>query len=719
MSSVLIVTVNKLVLERFHYPIFLTWIHQIAGWLLSSLYLNSHGQGVPDMPAFSQLTLAVAYSASLLLLNVSLLVNDIASYQLLKVLTTPAVAILQFLWLGKTVPPNCIIALAMATIGVPLATMNSGFNIGFGFVLGLVASVVAAASQILIQKFPALNGIILIGVVSPASSLLLGFAAVVELFVVWSPAQNPNLTLGTAGLVILSCILAIFTNYFSFSVISMTSALTFQFVGHLKTLVVILIGMLVFPANSSLQSIRGVFGITITAASLVLYSVARSDIKTTGGLVRLWWSTTGSKNIMARRPELIAFSLIIMTMIMAPMASFLIPTPIDGNIDRASEVNLVNVLRMAITEPSDSNFFEWTNPAVVKERICIVHADSRDVEIEKPDGSSYTVISRYYMSWWAIRHGYDYRDLRVQRMNDLYGTWDKLQGILETIPKYDVTIFFDSDAYVTDLDTTAEYMMERWGFSHNSSIMMAFDPPNEVPDNFNNTNTGFIVIRNTPLSIKIFQDLITCPDKIPGCSYWRHRWPHEQKAFSKYLRPNLTEGSEFIIAPCDEANGHPANAYCIWDRPRPLAPCATLLNTPIENNPAPTSQLMHSAVPPTSAAPTPSSSCTSVRYFGEVYYPGQTNHLGWLRTCDGWTCASPSCFVTKGFYTSWTVIITSVFVDAKVCADPSINYFGSCYALGSVNNLCWTSNSEGWVCPSPSCAVPTGQVRQHQRLSVF
>lgn len=43
---------------------------------------------------------------------------------------------------------------------------------------------------------------------------------------------------------------------------------------------------------------------------------------------------------------------------------------------------------------------------------------------------------------------------------------------------------------------------------------------------------------------------------VEGCDEWRYQFAHEQQAFTKYFRPTLEHGVDFIDVPCDE--GAPA-----------------------------------------------------------------------------------------------------------------------------------------------------------------
>jgi len=92
---------------------------------------------------------------------------------------------------------------------------------------------------------------------------------------------------------------------------------------------------------------------------------------------------------------------------------------------------------------------------------------------------------------------------------------------------------------------------------------MAMDQPvHSMPQNQNATNAGFMVLRSNDKARQIVQDIIDCPERYPECARYKLIPKHEQTAFNHFVRPNLTEGEEFIIAPCTEANGNFRNQYC-------------------------------------------------------------------------------------------------------------------------------------------------------------
>ncbi len=119
-------------------------------------------------------------------------------------------------------------------------------------------------------------------------------------------------------------------------------------------------------------------------------------------------------------------------------------------------------------------------------------------------------------------------------------------------------MLLDADAYVRHPNISIEYLLARYNFTRNSSFLMASDPDgknNEDSKGRATLNTGFIIAQNNNVTKQILRRLALCAETIPGCEIWKTKWTWEQRAFSEYIRDQMKEGSELIIAPCNELNG--------------------------------------------------------------------------------------------------------------------------------------------------------------------
>jgi hypothetical protein len=149
-------------------------------------------------------------------------------------------------------------------------------------------------------------------------------------------------------------------------------------------------------------------------------------------------------------------------------------------------------------------------------------------------------------------HGYDFKRIKVPSIPNRHPTWTRLKAIYDTLPKYDILVHFDGDAFVTDLSVSIEYLMNHWNFTQEAHFLQAI-----AIGNRSHTNCGFWIIRNSQLSRQKILDLIECPERVKGCDEFRHRFSHEQAAWNIFIRHTMQQGKEFIIVSDTEANGWP------------------------------------------------------------------------------------------------------------------------------------------------------------------
>lgn len=72
-------------------------------------------------------------------------------------------------------------------------------------------------------------------------------------------------------LVLLTCLIALGTNFSSFCLIGRTSAITFQVVGHAKTCLVLAGGYLLWPPQDTSQLLDNVLGVSVAMLGCILY----------------------------------------------------------------------------------------------------------------------------------------------------------------------------------------------------------------------------------------------------------------------------------------------------------------------------------------------------------------------------------------------------------------------------------------------------------------
>ncbi|KAJ3083294.1 hypothetical protein HDU99_000064 [Rhizoclosmatium hyalinum] len=324
--SVSLVMVNKLVLNNgFDFSSSLTVFHQLTGYLYSSSLI--YFKVIPPLPeplpeyAFSRYYIAGLYSAGIVLMNQSLSMNPVAFYQVLKMACIPAIAILQYFLYAKKTPRKTAISLGVILLGVFFATFTPGGSASskaakasettgpdwFSGLITLVVSVGAIVTTVLGQMemnaspdLKRLNSLQSMNAMSLISFFVcLAAAVVIDMKV--GPEDFARLALSLIGLnnvgfveqlkviidkfgyfwyiltneapfgwILASCALAIGVNVFGMSLIKGTSAMTYQVVGHLKTVLTLAIGAIMF-GRGGLEGFKGV-GVVIAFIGIVMYS---------------------------------------------------------------------------------------------------------------------------------------------------------------------------------------------------------------------------------------------------------------------------------------------------------------------------------------------------------------------------------------------------------------------------------------------------------------
>lgn len=204
------------------------------------------------IPIMNMLPLAIAMAMNIIGMNVSLQVSTITFYQITRVLLTPIVAIINFLFYKKTIPRMAVYALIPMCFGVGLI---SYYDQKPAPVPGAPIKAVGALSVLLAfgsvtvsgiytiwigtyQRKYEVNGFQLLFNQAPLGGVLL-------LYVVPWTDKFPALDQTPAvmwGMILLSGFLAALINLSQFFIIGGSGPLESTVVGHLKTCLIVVIG---------------------------------------------------------------------------------------------------------------------------------------------------------------------------------------------------------------------------------------------------------------------------------------------------------------------------------------------------------------------------------------------------------------------------------------------------------------------------------------------
>jgi solute carrier family 35, member E3 len=259
-SSIAIVYTNKVVFkyQGFQYGTLLTVIH-FAITTLGLLICRLAGVFEPKkIEIVKILPLCLSFCGFVALTNMSLVYNTIGFYQLIKVLTTPLLVIIQTLFYHKTFSTKVKLSLTITCIGVAIATGSDSQANLFGTFVALSALLVTCMYQIWVgtkQSELQCNSFQLLYYQAPISCLMLTPIAyfsdnLAETY--YTPCFE------TVCWIIFSGILAFLVNISIFLVIGKTSPVTYNVLGHFKLCVILSLGFLAFGDNINLRVLAGI-----------------------------------------------------------------------------------------------------------------------------------------------------------------------------------------------------------------------------------------------------------------------------------------------------------------------------------------------------------------------------------------------------------------------------------------------------------------------------
>eukprot|EP00249_Psilotum_nudum_P006776 c20047_g1_i1 orf=477-1571(+) len=278
-SSVGIIMVNKQVMSEsgydFRFATTLTGFHfavtAIVGFV-SSFLGNSASKPVP---LFDLFWFSLVANTSIVGMNLSLMLNSVGFYQISKLSMIPVVCVLEWVLHSKTYTREIKTAVVMVVIGVGICTITDMKINLRGLLAATVAVLCTSLQQIYIgsfQKKYSIGSFELLSKTAPiqaASLLVLG--PFIDYFLNGRNILEYSLSSGCILFVGLSCALAVFCNMSQYLCIGRFSAVSFQVLGHMKTVCVLLLGWLLF--DSSL-TVKNVLGMLVAICGMFVYSWA-------------------------------------------------------------------------------------------------------------------------------------------------------------------------------------------------------------------------------------------------------------------------------------------------------------------------------------------------------------------------------------------------------------------------------------------------------------
>ncbi|XP_022751005.1 UDP-rhamnose/UDP-galactose transporter 4-like isoform X1 [Durio zibethinus] len=296
-TSVGIIMVNKALMATygFSFATTLTGLHFATTTLLTVLlrwqgYIQDSYLPLPDLLKF-----VLFANFSIVGMNVSLMWNSVGFYQIAKLSMIPVSCFLEVVFDKVRYSRDTKLSILVVLLGVAVCTVTDvSVNIK-GFLAAVIAVWSTALQQYYVhflQRKHSLGSFDLLGHTAPvqAASLLL-VGPFVDYWLTEKKVYAYNYTVISMFFIILSCTIAVGTNLSQFICIGRFTAVSFQVLGHMKTILVLILGFIFFGKEG--LNLHVILGMIIAVAGMIWYGNASSK---PGGKERWIYSAPSNKS---------------------------------------------------------------------------------------------------------------------------------------------------------------------------------------------------------------------------------------------------------------------------------------------------------------------------------------------------------------------------------------------------------------------------------------
>ncbi|KAK8964282.1 UDP-galactose transporter 2 [Platanthera guangdongensis] len=296
-TSVGIIMVNKSLMASygFSFATTLTGLHFTATTLMTVVlrclgYIQPSHLPLPDLIKF-----VIFANLSIVGMNVSLMWNSVGFYQIAKLCMIPVSCLLEVLFDKVRYSRDTKLSILVVLVGVAVCTITDVSVNARGLIAATIAVWSTALQQYYVhflQRKYSLGSFNLLGHTAPtqaASLLLLG--PFVDYWLTKKRVDAFNYNVVAVFFVVLSCTIAIGTNLSQFICIGRFTAVSFQVLGHMKTILVLVLGFFLFGREG--LNFHVILGMLLAVVGMIWYGNASSK---PGGKERRSFSTPSDKS---------------------------------------------------------------------------------------------------------------------------------------------------------------------------------------------------------------------------------------------------------------------------------------------------------------------------------------------------------------------------------------------------------------------------------------
>ncbi|KAK7391219.1 hypothetical protein VNO78_19631 [Psophocarpus tetragonolobus] len=287
-TSVGIIIVNKalMAIYDFSFATTLTGLH-FATTTLMTVVLRMLGYVQPShLPLPELLKFVLFANFSIVGMNVSLMWNSVGFYQIAKLSMIPVSCLLEVIFDKMRYSRDTKLSIGVVLLGVGVCTVTDVSVNTKGFIAAFIAVWSTSLQQYYVhflQRKYSLSSFNLLGHTAPAqaASLLL-FGPVLDYWLTNNRVDKYAYNAGSLVFIFMSCTIAVGTNLSQFICIGRFTAVSFQVLGHMKTILVLIMGFFFFGREG--LNVHVVLGMLIAVFGMIWYGNASSK---PGGKERL------------------------------------------------------------------------------------------------------------------------------------------------------------------------------------------------------------------------------------------------------------------------------------------------------------------------------------------------------------------------------------------------------------------------------------------------
>jgi solute carrier family 35 protein E3 len=280
--STSLIIMNKYVMDVFDFKCitFLTSYHFFLTYLvleiMCRLRLFERASHIPQVERWVMGSFGVG---AVVFMNFNLTLNSVGFYQLSKLCCIPFIVTYGWITERRSTPASTLLSLGALLLGMALFTVN---DVQFNALGSAIAAVAVSCVSVFQMKTgskqtefsvdgPALQH----ATALPQFILASACAVAMETHGAISIFEH-QFEILEISMIVLTGFVAVGVNVCAFGLIGRTSAVTYQVVGHIKTILIFVFGLIMFPAPESetrSQALKKIVGLIVSMIGVIIYTL--------------------------------------------------------------------------------------------------------------------------------------------------------------------------------------------------------------------------------------------------------------------------------------------------------------------------------------------------------------------------------------------------------------------------------------------------------------